>query len=36
MAMVKIMPWVVKMDFDGNDCITIEKIDLFVGGRNEA
>jgi len=29
MAIVNILPWVVKMDFDGNDCVTIEKIDLF-------
>ena len=29
MAMVHILPWVVKMDFDGNDCISIQKIDLF-------
>jgi len=29
MAMVNIMPWVVKMEFDKNVCIGIEKIDLF-------
>ena len=29
MVMVNILPWVVKIDFDGNDCVTIEKIDLF-------
>ena len=29
MAMVDIMPWVVKMDFNDDGCISIEKIDLF-------
>jgi 2,3-bisphosphoglycerate-dependent phosphoglycerate mutase len=29
MAMVNIMPWVVVMEFDGIDCVRIEKIDLF-------
>ena len=28
-AMVGLMPWAVKMDFDGNACVCIEKIDLF-------
>ena len=28
-AMVGIMPWIVKMCFDGHKCIEIEKIDLF-------
>ena len=31
-AMVNIMPWVVKMTFDGNDCAGMEKIDLFKPG----
>ncbi|MCL2772369.1 MAG: histidine phosphatase family protein [Oscillospiraceae bacterium] len=30
MAMVNILPWVVKMSFDENSCIEIEKINLFV------
>ena len=29
MEMVNIMPWVVKMEFDGYYCVEIEKIDLF-------
>ncbi len=29
MKMVGIMPWVVKMDFDGEHCIGMQKIDLF-------
>ena len=29
MAMVKIKPWVVRMDFNGNVCVSVEKIDLF-------
>ena len=29
MSMVNILPWVVKMDFNDNGCISIEKIDLF-------
>ena len=29
MAMVNIMPWVVKMYFDGQNCAAIEKLDLF-------
>jgi len=29
MAMVKIMPWVVKMTFEGRDCAGMRKIDLF-------
>ncbi|MDR2558419.1 MAG: histidine phosphatase family protein [Oscillospiraceae bacterium] len=29
MAMVDIMPWVVIMEFVGNDCVKIEKINLF-------
>jgi len=29
MAMVRIMPWVVKMEFNGAACVGIEKIDLF-------
>ena len=29
MAMVNIMPWVVKMTFDGTECKSLEKIDLF-------
>ena len=29
MAMVQILPWVVRMDFDGIACVAIEKIDLF-------
>ena len=29
MAMVNILPWVVKMEFDGNYCAKMEKIDLF-------
>ena len=29
MAMAHIMPWVVKMEFDGVCCVGIEKIDLF-------
>jgi len=29
MAMIDIMPWVVKMYFDGNNCAGMEKIDLF-------
>ena len=29
LAMVNIKPWVVRMDFDENRCIRIEKIDLF-------
>jgi 2,3-bisphosphoglycerate-dependent phosphoglycerate mutase len=29
MAMLNIMPWVVRMEFDGFDCIGMEKIDLF-------
>jgi len=29
MAMVNIMPWIVKMEFDGTACRSIEKIDLF-------
>jgi 2,3-bisphosphoglycerate-dependent phosphoglycerate mutase len=29
MSMVNILPWVVKMSFDENICIEIEKIDLF-------
>ncbi|MCL2776288.1 MAG: histidine phosphatase family protein [Oscillospiraceae bacterium] len=29
MEMVHILPWVVKMYFDGNDCAGMEKIDLF-------
>ena len=29
MSMVDIMPWVVKMDFDGTNCEGITKIDLF-------
>jgi len=28
-AMAGLMPWMVKMDFDGNRCVCIEKIDLF-------
>jgi len=30
MAMTDICPWVVKMSFDNDDCMGIEKIDLFV------
>ena len=29
MAMVNILPWVVRMDFNDDGCISIEKIDLF-------
>jgi len=29
MSMVNILPWVVKMSFDENACVEIEKIDLF-------
>jgi len=29
MAMVYILPWVVKMTFDKTRCIAIEKLDLF-------
>jgi len=29
MAMVNILPWIVKMDFNDDGCISIEKIDLF-------
>ena len=29
MAMVNINPWIVKMDFDGTNCIGMKKIDLF-------
>lgn len=29
MAMVNILPWVVKMSFSKNNCVKIEKIDLF-------
>ena len=29
LAMVNIKPWVVRMDFDDNSCVRIEKIDLF-------
>lgn len=29
MSMINIMPWVVKMSFDENTCVKIEKIDLF-------
>jgi len=29
MAMVDILPWVVKMTFDDDNCLGIEKIDLF-------
>jgi len=29
MAMVYILPWVVKMVFDGHTCVEIEKFDLF-------
>lgn len=28
-AMKRIFPWVAKMEFDGSDCASIEKIDLF-------
>jgi 8-oxo-dGTP diphosphatase len=28
-AMARIMPWAVRMDFDGNGCARIERIDLF-------
>jgi 2,3-bisphosphoglycerate-dependent phosphoglycerate mutase len=31
MAMVDILPWVVEMRFDGLDCASIQKIDLFKG-----
>lgn len=30
MDMVKIMPWVVKMEFDGTRCLSIEKIDILI------
>jgi len=33
MAMVDILPWVVKMDFNENGCIGMEKIDLFNFGQ---
>ena len=33
MAMVNILPWVVRMDFDNDRCIGMEKIDLFNLGR---
>lgn len=33
MAMVNILPWVVRMDFDGNDCARMEKTDLFNLGK---
>jgi 2,3-bisphosphoglycerate-dependent phosphoglycerate mutase len=36
MAMVDVLPWVVKMDFDGEACVGIEKIDLFGKGDREA
>jgi len=29
LAMLQILPWVVKMDFDGQTCTSIETIDLF-------
>ena len=29
MAMASIMPWDVRMEFNGDVCINIEKIDLF-------
>ena len=29
MAMADILPWVARMDFNGDGCISIEKIDLF-------
>ena len=29
MAMVNILPWVVRMTFEENTCVGIEKIDLF-------
>jgi 2,3-bisphosphoglycerate-dependent phosphoglycerate mutase len=29
MAMVNIMPWIVRMLFDGMNCLSIEKVDLF-------
>jgi 2,3-bisphosphoglycerate-dependent phosphoglycerate mutase len=31
MAMVNILPWVVKMVFDVDNCVSIEKIDIFDG-----
>ena len=34
MAMVNILPWVVRMDFYGNDCARMEKINLFNLGQN--
>jgi len=33
MAMVNIMPWAVRMDFDANGCVGMEKIDLFNLGQ---
>ena len=35
MAMVDIMPWVVNMSFKGNNCVGIEKTDLFKLGITE-
>jgi len=29
MAMLDLLPWIVRMDFDGEDCVGMEKIDLF-------
>ncbi len=29
MAIANIMPWIVKMDFSGDGCVGMEKIDLF-------
>lgn len=34
MAMVKIMPWIVKMEFEGKHCLNIQTLDLFVTQHN--
>ncbi len=32
--MVNIMPWMVRMEFEGKWCVAIEKIDLFTYNKS--